>query len=77
MRQTFVAGALAVLAVACCVGLPLLAVASISAGALALIGGITGGVIAIAVGLVVTVIRVRAVRRSARATLNQSAAKEA
>ena len=76
MRHTLGAGALALVAVGCCAGLPLLATASVSAAAIALIGGITAGAIVLAVGLVLVVIRVRAARRSACAP-NRSVAKEA
>ena len=60
------AAGIAVLAVVCCAGLPLLAAASLSAVAFALIGGIAVGAIALAAGMVVLVAWTR--RRRACAT---------
>ena len=63
MREGLGAIGVAVLAVACCAGLPLVAAAGLSAAAYGLIGGIAAGVIAFAAGVAVFVIRAR--RRAA------------
>ena len=63
MRSGLGAGAVALLAVACCAGLPLLVAAGLSVAAVALIGGITVG--AIALGAVIGLLVVRARRRGA------------
>ena len=65
MRQTLGAGALGLLAIGCCAGLPLLVAAGISAAAFAWIGGIAAGVIALTIAGVFLVSRVRASRRAA------------
>ena len=66
MRTSLGAAGIAVLAVVCCAGLPLLAAAGLSAVAFALIGGIAVGAIALAAGMVVLVAWTR--RRRACAT---------
>ena len=65
MRSSLGAAGIAVLAVVCCAGLPLLVAAGLSAAAFAWIGGIVVGVVALAVGIVVVVLRVRSARRAA------------
>ena len=49
MRKTLSVGGLALLALACCAGLPLVAAAGLSAAALAWLGGIAAGTVASAV----------------------------
>ena len=61
-------GALALVPIVCCAGLPLLAAAGLSAAAYGLIGGIAAGVTALVAGTAVFVIRAR--RRAACAVPN-------
>ena len=63
MREGLGAIGVAVFAVVCCAGLPLLAAAGLSAVAYGLIGGIAAGATALAAGVAVFVIRAR--RRAA------------
>lgn len=65
MRRNLVGGsALAVLAVVCCAGIPLLAAAGLSAVALGVVGGVTAATAGLAVVIVAVLARART-RRSA------------
>jgi hypothetical protein len=59
MRGSLGAAGIAVLAVACCAGLPLLLAAGLSIAALAWIGGVAVGFVALAAALALIVLRVR------------------
>lgn len=68
MRRNLLGGsALAVLAVVCCAGIPLLVAAGLSAVALGIVGGVTAGTAGLAVAIVAVLARARA-RRSECAT---------
>jgi hypothetical protein len=71
VRTGIGAGAVGLVAVACCAGLPLLAAAGLSAAAYALAGGIAGGAIALAV-LIALLARVRRARSCAAPTTGES-----
>jgi membrane protein implicated in regulation of membrane protease activity len=64
-RQSLGLGALALVPIACCIGLPLLAAAGVSVGLAAWTGGIAAAAIALALVLVVFTSRMRR-RRSAQ-----------
>ena len=65
LRKNFGTGALALLPIACCIGLPLLAAAGVSLAVAAWTGGIAAAAIAVALVLVVFTSRMRR-RRSAQ-----------
>jgi hypothetical protein len=59
VREGLGAIGVAVVAVVCCAGLPLLATAGLSAAAYGLIGGVAAGVIALAAVVAIVVVRAR------------------
>lgn len=65
MRGGLSAAGIAILAVVCCAGLPLVVAAGLSAAAFALIGGIAVGALVLVFGIVLVVLRLRSSRRAA------------
>ena len=75
MRGSLGAAGIAVVAVVCCAGLPLLVAAGLSVAALAWVGGIAVGFVALATALALIVLRVRR-RRAAICTLPSKSLEE-
>jgi len=65
LRKSLGLGGIALLSIACCVGLPLIVAAGFSVAAFAWIGGIAIGAIALTAGLTLLAVRIRT-RRSCK-----------
>ncbi|MDQ3381793.1 MAG: hypothetical protein M3546_16005 [Actinomycetota bacterium] len=59
MRKSLGLGGIALLSIACCVGLPLIVTAGFSVAAVAWVGGIAIGAIALAAALTLLALRIR------------------
>ena len=59
MRSMLGMGGVGLLAVVCCVGLPLIVAAGLSAAAFAWIGGVAAGLLALAIAVALLVVRAR------------------
>jgi hypothetical protein len=72
VRSSLGSAGIAVLAVVCCAGLPLVVAAGLSAATYALIGGIAVAALVLGLGIVAAALRVRSSRRAARSVLVRS-----
>ncbi len=59
LRKGIGLGGIALLAIACCIGLPLLVAAGFGVAAVALVGGITAGALALAAAIGLLIVRAR------------------